>query len=129
MRVIITIIPHESQRYDTCGDWQFKGDELEINVSDSGNPKMNFLVALHEFIEAMLCNFNGVTDKQVDEYDFKHPESGCSDFDAFVDAPYHTQHNDALAIEWILSRLIGVNWKDYSEALEKMGWKMTGEWK
>ena len=38
MKIEIRTIPHEQQRYPTCGDWQFeKPDELTIRVSDMGN--------------------------------------------------------------------------------------------
>lgn len=128
-KVKIKIIPHSEQRYDTCGDWEFIDGTLFIRVSDSGNPKMNFLVAHHEYTEAMLCFFNGVTTKDVDNYDFKHPESGGDDFSLCPDAPYHTYHNDALSIEWLLSRILNVNWEIYSKVLNKMGWKLSGKWK
>lgn len=117
MKIEINIIPHSAQRYDTVGDWQFKGDELQINVSDLGDEKFNVLVAIHELIEAFECKFNGVSTEQVDEYDFSHPDVGSADLDANSDSPYFKYHNDSTAIEWILSRLFGVDWKEYSKKI------------
>lgn len=123
MNITITTIPHSQQRYDTCGDWQFdEQGNLHIRVSDVGDPKMNFLIARHELDEAILCHFNGVTSKQVDEYDFTHPEAGSDNFSANLDAPYHRFHCDALAAEWVMARLLDVNWEDYSHHLEAVGW-------
>jgi hypothetical protein len=119
-RIEITIIPHESQRYDTCGDWQFKGDTLEIHVSDLGDERFNTLVVVHELIEAMECKFNGISEESVDEYDFKHKDAGSADLDSNLDAPYYRYHNDSTAIEWLLSRLFEVNWKDYSEKINQV---------
>lgn len=121
MRVEINVIPHSNQRYETIGDWQFKGDELQINVSDLGNIRYNVLVAIHEMIEAFECKFNGVTTEQVDAYDFSHPNAGNANLDSNLDAPYYEYHNDATAVEWLLSRLFGIDWKDYCKKIDKLG--------
>jgi hypothetical protein len=117
-KIEITIIPHEGQRYPTIGDWQFKGETLQINVSDLQNDKFNALISIHEFIEAMQCHFNGITTEQVDAYDSKHEDVGNADLDANVDAPYYKFHNDSTVVEWLLSRLFNVDWKEYSSKIK-----------
>jgi hypothetical protein len=122
---VINTIPHHLQRYDTCGDWQFDAapglKSLQIKVSDTGDEKMNFLLALHEYIEAMLCHFAGVTDTQVDEYDMAHPDTaGNSNLDDNTTAPYYKQHCTALAIEWLIAQQIGVSWPEYGEKIASL---------
>jgi hypothetical protein len=122
MRIVIETIPHQNQRYDTCGDWFWDREEktLYIFVSETGDWKKNFLIARHELDEAMLCKFRGVTAAQVDEYDLAHPEAGSDSFSDNTDAPYSNSHNDALAAEWIMSRLLGVDWVEYTKTLDNM---------
>jgi len=123
MKILIETIPHYDQRYDTCGDWQFNAEgNLHIKVSEMGDWRFNFLIARHELDEAMLCKLHNITQEQVDEYDNKHPnEAGSDDFSDNFDALYYNQHCDALAAEWIMSRLLYVDWKEYTKKLEKLG--------
>lgn len=110
----IDIVPHKDQRYDTIGDWYFIDDVLHITISDLGNFKYIALVAIHELIESVECSINGVTAQQVDDYDFNHKNTGSANFDDHTSAPYYKEHNDATAIEWLLSRLFKIDWRDYS---------------
>jgi hypothetical protein len=52
MKVVMTVIPHQKQRYDTVGDWHFtsKGD-LKITVSKLSDPRYETLIAVHELVE------------------------------------------------------------------------------
>lgn len=120
-RVSIEIIPHSRQRYDTCGDWEFALDGLHIRVSDTGDWRMNMLIARHEFDEALLCLHARIDQSCVDEYDFAHPDAGSDSLSANADAPYARQHNDALAAEWQFARLLDVDWRAYGAAIEKLG--------
>lgn len=119
--ITITVIPHSEQRYPTCGDWQFdEGRNLYIKVSDTGEPLFNFLLARHELDEAIMCANDGVSEKEVDEYDFSHPEAGGDCFDDNTDAPYYVQHNTALAAEYQMARNLGVDWVEYSDAVNAL---------
>lgn len=126
------MINHEDQRYDTCGDWQFKPgfnsdrERLVVTVSDTGDDYMNYLLADHEIREAMLCRRKGITSKEADEYDEAHPATAGNDtLSDNGDSPYYEQHGDALAIEWLTARLLGIDWRDYTlrlgEIMEKGG--------
>jgi hypothetical protein len=106
MNIIIDFIPHKQQRYDTVGDWYYIDHEhgiLRICVSNDHpeylDMKLQEAVALHEMTEALLCAHAGVTQKQVDEFDFLwklDTEPGeCPD------APYHDQHKIADIVEWV----------------------------
>src|ERR1700730_8034346 len=52
MKGIIETVPHQKQRYETVGDWQWDGDTLKISVSDLGNWKYEMAIAYHELREA-----------------------------------------------------------------------------
>lgn len=128
MKIIIEVIPHSEQRYDTCGDWQFaENGDLTIKVSETGGMWMDFLIGRHEMDEAMLCLRFGVTEKMVDDYDLTHSEAGGDSFSENSDAPYAKFHNDALAAEWIMARLLGVDWNNYTKTLEMMEWNSKEE--
>lgn len=79
----VQAIPHETQRYETCGDWYYeKGnadlvrpDQMQIfgglvvNVSQSGDWRTDAAIAVHELVEALICRHTGVTGEAVDTFD------------------------------------------------------------
>lgn len=115
MKIVIESIPQAQQRYDTWGDWWFDPDgTLQIRVS-SDAPELpteqhQFLIALHELVEVKLCEAHGVTQAQVDEFDFAHQEF-CNENDLepgdLPDAPYRKQHRFAMLIEHLMARELG----------------------
>lgn len=123
MRILITEINHKNQRYDTAGDWQFikfsqKGEILKITVSKLTDPRYYYLVAIHEFIEAVLCKFMGITEEMVDKWDFDHPEE--IDPGSLEGCPYRNQHELATLMEKRISEMIGVDWNKYEAELENL---------
>jgi hypothetical protein len=70
INIAIDTIPHDHQRYDTVGDWFTEQGQTVIRVSDLDNSRMEFLVALHEFVEMFLCHERGISEKSVDDFDF-----------------------------------------------------------
>lgn len=117
-KIIIRYIPHKQQRYDTVGDWyfhkyhvireidekqeSFEQTELVIRVSndhpDYPTQADQEAVALHELFEVLLCNHAGVTQKQVDDFDFAHA-STIDEPGENPEAPYHVQHMMADVVE------------------------------
>jgi hypothetical protein len=128
MRIVIETIPHDQQRYDTVGDWQFIGDDLIIKVSKFF-PKLvrepivpydnyEFLIGIHELIEAILCKAYGIKEEEVDYFDMSHenhPDPG-----SLKDAPYYRQHLIATIIEKMLASELGVIWEEYEEAIDNL---------
>ena len=100
--IFIQFIPHQEQRYDTCGDWFYEGPHLFIRVSNNLPEYASRIeqeaVALHELTEALLCRHRGVTQKMVDEFDFKW-QNGQAEPGDNPDAPYHRQHEVADIVE------------------------------
>jgi hypothetical protein len=128
LTINIRTIPHEEQRFGCIGDWFFTtgddGDEiLEIRTSAIGDWRMEFLVARHELDEAMLCKAAGISTKMVDD-DEKNaqPDADPDSFSGYGDDWLQFQHNDALAAEWVMARLLGIDWKIYGARCAEAGW-------
>jgi hypothetical protein len=116
----IEIVDHDTQRYETLGDWIFSGEDLYIAVSSLNDWKMEALIGIHEAIEAILCKHNGVTEESVSEFDIKFEkdrkpgyidEPGDSPY-----APYRKYHSIATSIERMLAEWLDVNWQEYERA-------------
>lgn len=114
----IEVIPHKEQRYDTVGDWQFIGDDLLIRVSDLNDERYNFLIGIHEAIEAMLCKAFGISQEVVDHWDMSHLD--VKEPGNILEAPYYQQHLMATIVERILSIGLDVDWNEYEEAIERL---------
>lgn len=68
------VISHDRQRYPTTGDWTFTPDGLLVSVSHMHNDDYEFLVAIHETIEAWLCKKHGIKDEDVCAFDEAYEE-------------------------------------------------------
>lgn len=119
MRITIETIPHDDQRYPTLGDWTFdEGGNLNVKVSTLGDPDYEFLIGLHEMIEAFLCHKRGIRQEDVDEFDRTHRifnEPG-----AHPEAPYRHEHAFAEAIERLMAHELGVFWPEYEQVIEAL---------
>lgn len=125
MKIIIETIPHEEQRYTTVGDWFYEPDgTLRIKVSDMEDKRLCKLVAIHELVEVLTCELNGVTQQQVDDFDMAYeanrPEGDDSEPGDDSKAPYRKEHCLATGIERILAAEWGVDWNVYADELESL---------
>lgn len=132
MRIEIETIPHKKQRYNTCGDyWIDEDDNLQIRISDLGNTDYEFLIALHELIEAYLCLKDGIDFDKITKFD-EHFEEMRKAFPTLVGemepgdhekAPYHKWHRLASMIERNIAdnmaRLEDKDPNEYFEAYDK----------
>ena len=140
MKITIETIPHEYQRYTTAGDWFFTkepiydygdggpspstekiGEEevLHIKVSALGDWKREAILAIHELVEVLACKSDGVTQEQVDKFDFAWTDNENEPGDS-PDAPYNKQHRLAMGIENIMAMALGVDWQAYEKQLEEL---------
>lgn len=123
LNVAIQTIAHTQQRYPTVGDWTWDDDSgaLTIRVSDLGDWRYEFLVGIHELIEAALCRHGGITQEQVDAFDLAfeaaRPEGDASEPGFASEASYRQQHMVATGIETVLASLLDVDWNEYTERL------------
>jgi hypothetical protein len=108
------------QRYRTVGDWQIdKAGKLHITVSKMGDQRYEFLVGMHEVIEAYLALHSGVSPEAVDKFDraYEAKRKPGDDSEPGDDprAPYHEQHVFAEKIERLLAAELGVDWPAYDK--------------
>ena len=124
MNIDIRVVPHDSQRYETCGDWVWEDDTLCIAVSDMKRDDFNFLVGIHEQVEAYLCRKNGVDEVAVTAFDLAYeasrPEWDKGEPGDHPDAPYHKEHRMASDIESYLAAVMHVDWREYEEAVNAL---------
>jgi len=125
MNVNIKIIPHSKQRYPTCGDWFYDANSnLQIRVSEMSDGRYEQLVALHELVEAELCDQDGVDEADVTAFDvaFEKRRVAGNDDEPGDDpnAPYYKQHQMATAMEKLMAVTLGVNWQEYEKEINSL---------
>lgn len=126
-RIVMEVIPHADQRYDTLGDyWEDPDGTWQFRVSDMGDWRYNFSVLLHEFIEYALLKHAGVSEQAVLNFDLavceESPYAGDPGFDPI--APYHKEHVYADAMERLIAPHLGMSFMDPWKAAEKLPkWK------
>lgn len=126
MDITIKTVPHSTQRYDTVGDWYFTDDNshLMVIVSSMGNPLFEFLVGLHEQVEALECLKAGIAEEAVSAFDIEFESNRAEgNYDEPGDdpkAPYHEQHVFATNIEKQVAEKLGVVWEEYDAAVNAL---------
>lgn len=125
MNVKIEVIPHDTHRYPTVGDWFYEPDgNLVIRVSKLSDWRREMLIAIHELAEVLLCKNDCVTQAEVDDFDkaFEAKRQPDNDEEPGDDphAPYVKQHCVATGIERIMAAQLGVCWKEYEEELNAL---------
>lgn len=117
MRIVVQTIPAIEQRYETLGDYWFDGDgTIQVRVSDMGDRRLEFLVALHEMVEFMLCLDRGVAEADITAFDIAHPQ--LHEPGAHPLAPYRREHFFAECIERLVASELGVVWEEYEVIAE-----------
>jgi hypothetical protein len=120
----VEFISHKAQRYDTCGDWVFEGDILHIWVSRLGNWRMELAVAVHEAIEAMLCDEAGIEEPDVVAFDLAYEAKRLPGDDSepgdSPEAPYREPHQKATPIERYLIESLGIPWDEYEAKVNSL---------
>lgn len=94
-------------RYDTLGDWYYEGDTLIIKVAEGLDPEVQFLIALHELIESKLCAVRGISQLDVDLFDFSDGAKIGEPGD-HPKAPYRKEHRFAMLIEHLMAHEMGL---------------------
>lgn len=128
MNINFLVIPHNEQRYPTCGDWWWEGDTLQIRVSDMGNPYYAWFVGAHEIDEALLCQKHGIMGKQIDEFDSaferlreRYPELiGDQEPGNMSSAPYHREHEAATLMEMQRCEEFEEDWEQYDKKVNSL---------
>lgn len=134
-------IDHKDQRYETCGDYWRKDTQANhwaFRTSKLPDEKYPWLIFLHELVEWAICCLTGVSLKAVDAWDRAYeqarPETGVklggdqcactitplSEPGDDPHAPYHDAHIAATQCERIVAYALGVDWDEYSKAVESL---------
>lgn len=118
-------IPHNFQAYPTVGnyDWTESG-VLIIFISDMGNDRYEKLVFLHEFIEATLCEWKGLPEQEITDFDIgfenKRIEGNLDEPGFDPAAPYKLEHYFATSVELGMCALAGIDWKEYEQKINNL---------
>lgn len=124
-KALIEVVPHTRQRYPTVGDWleEHRGD-WRVRVSDMGDWRYAFLVAIHELVEMALCQQRGIRELDVTNFDLRfesqRPAGNTDEPGDAKDAPYRQEHRFAENIERQLAHELGVNWREYEKIVETL---------
>lgn len=128
MKINIETIPHDAQRYPTCGDyWYDEEGILQIRVSDMGDERYETMIAIHELCEERLTKWKGITEQQIMDFDLKYEKqrSDCLEphnlepgFDN--ESPYRHEHTLATGIEMMLCAYAGLSWFDYEQSVNSL---------
>jgi hypothetical protein len=121
----IRTIDHQAQRYETVGDWYMPhAQRLEVRVSNLDNEDYEFLIGIHELVEAYLCYKRGISERDVTVFDIEFEKNRAA---GNVDepgndllAPYYKEHVFATEIESMVAFELGVNWSEYEAAVNAL---------
>lgn len=126
-RVIVSVevISHAAQDYETVGNYRTENGTLRVFVSDMGNPDFEFLVAIHELVEAYLCKKRGITDEVITDFDktfeVARAPGNVSEPGDDPASPYQNEHCLATAVERMTCAALGVKWAEYEKAVLSLG--------
>lgn len=121
MNIIIKTVPNEEiklRKGFTGADWWFEEDgTLQIRIAKMSNPVFEKALAMHEMVEALHCELQGITVKQVDDFDalmeIKYPENHALNAGDEPGCPYAAPHSFATAPERVYIAIAGVSWSLY----------------
>lgn len=131
MKINYRVIEHSRQRYPTAGDYWWKGEILEIRVSRLKDPIKQYLIMVHEFVEATAVRIAGKPDQST-EFDIAYEQAravggrapcGCrADAEPGDDphAPYYNEHQLATKIERIVAKHFRIGWYEYGEEVDAL---------
>jgi len=119
----IQFIPHNDQRYETCGDWQYDVDGNHIiYVSSLPDQRMSWLIGFHELAEFMLCLDRGIKQEDVDAFDIQYEKEREEGLHEDWEEPgydpraiYKKEHFFAESVERQLSMQFGIDWSEYDK--------------
>ncbi len=119
---MIHTVPHHQQRYDTCGDYVKRRDEvIEFRISELKDERMEALIAIHEIVEQTLCKAKGISIDQIDTFDLTF--NGSGEPGDSVHSLYRDQHRIATIIERIIAGELGIDWNEYEKVIDSLGKK------
>lgn len=124
----IHFIKHTDQRYVTVGDYKRDKDgKLHIWVSEMEDIRYNYLVAVHELVEALTTELRDIKEEDISAFDIHFEEerelgihTPTEEPGDSEEAPYKKEHFLATNIERILSAEWNVNWNIYDKTVNDL---------
>lgn len=125
-KIIIEVIPHEKQLYETVGNFYFDVEgNLRVYVSDLGDNRFSLLVAVHELIEVLQTEHEGIMEPDIAKFDIdfekKRQKGNLDEPGDDPAAPYKKQHCIATAVERLMCAMLDCDWKSYEGACNTAG--------
>lgn len=115
--MIVKVIQHSEQRYDTVGDWWWEGETLQVRISDMGNPLHEQCVLMHELTEVLLCKARGISTEVVDAWDMAYGDGEPGNDPS---APYHKEHDAGNVVERFMAFQLGLDWDAYNDSFDNL---------
>lgn len=122
-------IPHDTQRYETVGDYYettngYGDKKWDFRVSDMGNDDYEFLVFIHELVEWRLTQKRGISEESITafdkEFEAKRKQGNIDEPGHDLNAPYHKEHVFAELIERMVAHELGIDWEKYDEVVNNL---------
>ena len=118
MKIITEVVPLESQRYETLGDYYLEEDRLNFKITDTGNNTYNKLILIHELVEELMTSYRGIREGEILQWDLKHDDS--NDPGREPGCPYRNEHLFAEMVERMICHQLEIDWNEYEEHLNKV---------
>ncbi len=115
MKIEAQTIPLENMRYKAVGDYWKDGNGWHFRIAEMGNDTSEWIVLIHEIVEHFLCETLGITNGQIDNFDFKSKTNEPGDTFNF---PYRDEHCIATAVERMLCGYLRIPWVEYAQTLK-----------
>jgi hypothetical protein len=115
--------PVKKMRYPSAGDYLYKlgVDRFNFIIAEMKNPDYEFLVFVHELIEAYLCWKAKIKEEDITAFDVKFKADGKEgEPGEDKNAPYFDAHAFASGIEMLCCNKLGIAWNDYDDAINKL---------
>lgn len=110
--IFIKTVDKNKVRNQGVGDYKVGVDgSLHILVAKQKNKDYEFLIAIHELVEAFLADKRGINYKEIDKFDRDHINS--EEPGRMKQAPYNDEHMFAEKIEYMVGKELGIDMKEY----------------
>lgn len=116
MTILVRTVPAYQIRNHGAGDWSFTPNGVLVVEVAEMDKDSAICVAVHEIVEALLCQKHGVTDEAVTAWDAASPDEEPGEH---PQAPYFREHMVALEIEKMLCTAQGHLWDAHEERITR----------
>ena len=109
-KIEINIKSYKDMRYETEGDYYFKGNKLVLDISKMDNPLTELMIIIHELWEWYRITQKGIKINDIDKFD---KTCGLEDPGLSLFAPYHIEHLESIELEKLMCKMARIKYSDY----------------